>query len=608
MSKKFRQVSADLIEANGDNVKMMRAMDDKWQMRWNLPDPIAALPWVRKKVSSDPHDAVRAATRVLATVMPKLKLTPLATNIETRDRTDELERALMWHLALAFNRRGKPLSTIVWQALMYDMVCAQVVHLPNQQKAMGTFQEDKHRLKYAKRFVDFAIIMRDPKCVHAEWSDWMLERVVYGNLTTLGSLKQFWGKKADALRKQARKKKLRNKDMVTVYDYQDMESRYVWCYPTGESGMVNANDDNPIVILEEDNDLDFLPWAIKTGGEELVPLLYSIWKAGQWDDQNVMGSINISEVIAYFAAARSMKKGPGEVEVDYGEPARVLDVPPGTEYEQIPPVPMDPNLLQMVDRIQAEIAKGTIPNIITLGEVAPGTAYATVNLQTQSGVKAVNPYKELAEDVLAEIVRIMLYWIDYTGEGIVAYPTVIGGDYDERIGVEKGDFDPEQLYLEVELTADVPTDRGQRMNAAVMGRDKLNMSIRTSHEGVGIADSGAEQKQWYGEQRRELEFRREEAQKDMIMQRTEQLKTQELVALQQMNLQMQAQAMQQGAQQQGAPQQQAQRGAPTGQPREVPRGSPGFENIRGQGFDTSRGGTPPAETAPGEGERIRAEE
>jgi hypothetical protein len=604
MSKKIQQIAADLIEADEDNVKMMRAMDDMWQMRWNLPSQIAGLPWVRKKVSSDPHDAVRAATRVLATVMPKLKLTPLAANIETRDRTDELERALMWHLALAFNRKAKPLSTIVWQALMYDRVCAQVVHLPNQQKAMGTFQEDKHRLKYAKRFGDFAIIMRDPKCVHAEWSDWMLERVVYGNEVTLGSLKQFWGKKADALRKAARKKKLRNKDMVTVYDYQDLESRYVWCYPTGESGLVNANDDNAIVILEEDNDLDFLPWAIKQGGEDLISLLYSIWRANQWADQNVMGSINISEVIAYFAAPRFKETGPGETVIDYGEPARTAKVPPGSDIEQIPPIPMDPNLLAMVDRLQAEIAKGTIPNVITMGEIPAGAAYATVNLATQSGVKAVNTYKELAEDALADIVRIMLYWIDYTGEEIVAYPTVLGGETNERIGVSKGDFDPEQLYLEIELTADVPTDRLQRMNAAVMGRDKLNVSMRSSHEQIGIPDSGAEQKQWYEEQQRLGEFRREEAQKDMVMQRTEQLKTQELAALQQMNLQMQAQAMQQQMAQQQQPQQQAVQ--PAGQPREAPRGSPGFENIRGQGFNPAQGGQPPITAAPGETRELQA--
>jgi len=208
MSKRIRRESADLIEADKDNVKMMLAMDDMWNIRWALPPQIRALPWVRKKASSDPHDAVRAATRVLATVMPKLRLTPLAANIETRDRTDELERALMWHLSLAFNRRAKPLATMLWQAIMYDRICAQVVHLPNQQKSMQTFQEDKQRLKYAKRFGDFAVIMRDPKCVHAEWSDWMLERVVYGNMATLGSVKQFWGKQADTLKRAAKKHNL----------------------------------------------------------------------------------------------------------------------------------------------------------------------------------------------------------------------------------------------------------------------------------------------------------------------------------------------------------------------------------------------------------------
>ncbi len=593
MSKKIRQVSADLIEADAVNVKMMRAMDNMWQMRWRLPKQIAELEWVRKKVSSDPHDAVRAATRVLATVLPKLTLTPLASNIETRDRYDEIERALLWHLMLAFNRRGNPLQTILWQALMYDKICAQVVHLPNQQKAMETFQEDSHRLKYAKRFGDFAVIMRDPKCVHAEWSDWMLERVVYGNTATYGSIKQFWGKQADELKAAAKKKRLKNKDLITVYDYQDLKKRYVWCYLTEDA---DADDVNYIEIMNEKNDLDFLPWAVKEGGEELTPMLYSVYQSGQWNDQNTIGSINISEVIAYFASARMMKEGPGEVEIDYGEPGRVADVPPGTKLSQLPPIPMDPNLLQMVDRLQAEMAKSTVSNVITMGDIPSGAAYATVNLATQSGVKAITPYKVLAEHQIAEIIRIMLYWIDFGDDKLEAYPTT--KDSVEIIEVGSGDFDPEKLYLEVELTADVPIDRLQRMNAAIMGRKELNMSMRTSHEKIGIPDSGAEQKQWYEEQERMGVFRRAEAKKDMIMQRKEQLETQQLLFLQQVNQQAQIQATLQ-------PQHQA---PPTGPPREAPRGSPDTRNIQGQGFDTSRGGTPTAEASPGAGQPARVVE
>lgn len=636
--KAIRDRSKEMIERDKGRIAMQGQMLKMWSMESTLDPKLAKLAWVRDEVSSDPHDAVRAGMRVFSSLKPLIKLTPLRPDKDNRDRTDELERGLMWELDLAFKRKGRPLAEILKHALLYDMVCVQVSHVGNQKKTMESFSS-KRRGRNAERFGKFVVTPRDPKGVHADFSDFGLERVLYRSIQPIHEVESFWGERANALLKASKDKKF---DYATVYDYHDFETRYVFAYlQSGDTDIAEISDKGAITLLKEDNKLDFLPWVIKTGGDELIPMLYSVEKSGQYEDQNMLLTMVMSEAISMFAGPRYKKSGPGEVEIDYGEPGRTVDVPIGTTLEDMPPPPMDANLLELMAQIQQRIAKSTVPDVITTGAVPSGAAFATLDLQTRSGVKAFAPYRDLAQEALAGIIRQMIYWIDYTDDTIFTYPVVaqrvgdieaIGGvvpeefqgQADMRINAPKeieitsDDFDIDHLYIEVELKEDVATDRLQRTNAGIMQHRDLDVPLAVVHEELGHNDPGylIELNEQEKDQALDRELKR--FRKQAGVQREEGLETMEQEGVVQMRLQAQQQAMQ--AQQQQAQQEQMmaqlqEQQQPQVDPQQQateklfrPASGAPFEASQGQGSDPSRGGAPPALNFPAGTRENQAEE
>lgn len=139
----FQLVAQEMIAADRERDRMLRAMDDMWHNRWALPPNVAGLKWIHKVVSSDPHDAVRAGTRVLSSVAPRIAVQPLGSGDAERGQAEQLERALAWHFRNASRRRrASVLRDVVLSALLYDEVVAQVVYLPEQIKALKQFQAD----------------------------------------------------------------------------------------------------------------------------------------------------------------------------------------------------------------------------------------------------------------------------------------------------------------------------------------------------------------------------------------------------------------------------------------------------------------------------------
>ena len=57
-----------MVQGDTKRDEMFRAMDAMWQGDWSLPQELAELRWIHKVVSTDPHDAVRAGSRVLSSV------------------------------------------------------------------------------------------------------------------------------------------------------------------------------------------------------------------------------------------------------------------------------------------------------------------------------------------------------------------------------------------------------------------------------------------------------------------------------------------------------------------------------------------------------------
>jgi hypothetical protein len=176
----FQTIASELIAADHERDQMLHAMDDMWQARWALPPAVAGLKWIHKVVSSDPHDAVRAGTRVLSSVAPRLTIHPTGQGEAGRALAEQIERALAWNFRNASRRRqASVLRDVVLSALLYDEVVAQVVYLPNQAAAQLGLENAEHssRPDARGRYGPFAIIVRNPQQVHVRYSDWMPEAV-----------------------------------------------------------------------------------------------------------------------------------------------------------------------------------------------------------------------------------------------------------------------------------------------------------------------------------------------------------------------------------------------------------------------------------------------
>jgi hypothetical protein len=540
----FQSVAQSMIAADRERDRMLRAMDDMWHNRWALPPNVAGLKWIHKVVSSDPHDAVRAGTRVLSSVAPRITVQPLGGsaaavggNTAARGQAESLERALAYHFRNASRRRrASVLRDVVLSALLYDEVVAQVVYLPEQLKALKqfqveglTFKDETERVRALQRFGPFAIIVRNPQQVHVRYSDWMPEAVVLKQVMSLPEAADFWGNALTKnLSRRENKKRsprfLANKrDMefthVTVYDYMDVQQRAVWAVPqVGSEALAEpagSQESAAIEILREEHGLGFLPWAAKVGGTTLhegglqrMPLLGALWSAGQWDTQNIVETLLTSEMIAYAAAPRIKVEGPSDsIEVDYGEPGRPVYVPTGHHLDSMAPPGLDEGLAQIAQRVAERIGKSTVPRVLQTGDFPNGTAYATLNLATQSGIKALAPYKELAEEALAEIFTLMLNWVQHSGAGLDFWESARSSQhYGEQRTLDLKETDLANLSIDVELTADVPTDRMARINAASMAVRDLGYSRERALEQIGETDAKEVMRQAQQEQLDTLEL------------------------------------------------------------------------------------------------------
>jgi hypothetical protein len=94
----YKQVARNMVAEDAERDKAFRAYDDMYHNEWNLPAQLNALQWVSPVISTEPHDAIEAGTRVLSALQPRITFYPLASNTETKQRANMIERVLLWTL------------------------------------------------------------------------------------------------------------------------------------------------------------------------------------------------------------------------------------------------------------------------------------------------------------------------------------------------------------------------------------------------------------------------------------------------------------------------------------------------------------------------------
>jgi hypothetical protein len=565
----YQELAKRMIEADRERDIAFEAYDLMYHNGWNLPPELKKLEWIRKVISSDPHDAVASGRRVLSTLPPRPRVLPFSDDQLNRDKANEIERILRWALKQANRRRrGTVEADVVQSALLYSEVVANVVDVDWQIEQAKSLNASPSRLKAMRRYGRFMFNVFNPRSTHVLYSAFMPEAVLICQNRPAVEVVAEWGDRAKALRAAAESGR-----QVKVYDYCDYDVRALWLEEEGGNG-------ESVILSPEEHGLGFLPFTAQVGGSTLEekgvhqrqPILYPIYTSGAWDTQNLIQTFLTSDSLARAAAPRYAAEGanPEGVKVDYNDPSRIAEVPAGNSLKELRPPEIDQALMQLEQLHSAKIDKSTISRVLQGGEVPAGLAFSALNMLTQTALGALRPAKDLAEKSLAELLTLMLHWVQYTGK-----PFEARGFSEDDAGaeytLEPDEIDPTEWIVEVELTPDVPTDRLQRINAAALAV-QIGYSQESALEDIGVEDP-----------KRELKKRtKEQVQAFLLQQKFQELQMQQQMAAQQAQMaqQMEAQAM-------------AQQQAMQGQP------GLGGPVMGGQGMDPAMGGIPPAMSNPG---------
>jgi len=590
-----------LIEEYAGRNKLFGEFDVMFHGGSRLPGDLESLDWIMPIETSDAHDAIRAGTRVLSTLDPKVTFWPRNPNPENRKRASEIEHNLKWFLINASKRRQVgTVSKLMMSCLMYDTAALQVVHLPYQQKVLATHKIGARAYKNYMRFGPFAIIVHKPENVFPMENDYGLEGVLSVRVEQVHRVLSFWGERANQVEKKS-KEAGHPFDTVTVYDYTDLERRVVWAIPGEKDKLAAAEDKEAMVLMDEELGLDFLPWIYRTGSgslsnkpeEQILPLLYSLARFKQYEVLNTLNTLVYSDAIATIGKPKERITGPHPetaVQEEFDTPQGKQLVQPGHTVVDVAPRQLDVALLQLMDRTADAIGKTTVARILQNADIPAGTAFATINLATQTAVGSLKPYKALGETALADICEQMLLWIRASKMEAVSYGRE-KADLGTQYFIRPDEIDPENLYIDVELHPDVPTDRLARINGAQL-LISMGYSPERAFEEMGVSDPDQAILEGYEHQ----------MVRAMIQQAI-----QAVIAEKNAKTQQKIQSMMQPPQPQpGQPP-----GAPPGPPPQMPPGAgprpPGPPGMRppggspfpgGQGFNPALAGLPPAMANP----------
>jgi hypothetical protein len=597
----YIQIARNLIDDYADLRKMQEQTDKIARLDWSFPSGMDA-EWIREVKTTAPHDAIRAAVRVLAGLDERIKIDPFTIPGNfgefAREIANQWEVALKWQMDKAVRRRAVLRQDVVRSAVMYDEIVGQVVHLPTQIKAIEKLGGKANRQRAAQRYGDFVINLRNPKNVYTRYSDYMLESVMYLVRKKINDIQIVWN--------NPELQRLIDKDEAPedwiLFDWSDYDRHTVFVIPgTTLDVLVDPEKtDEAIMLMDEEWKYEFLPWACVVGGSQLevaphhsrFPMLYGIWKADQFVNTNIIGSLQISEAIAESAAPKVKKSGirPESIESHYGEPGGAWEVPAGHDVEAMPQDGLDPALREAYDRFIFEMNQSTLPRVLINAEAGPEETFSGFNLRVQQAMASLTPYKFLSERWFEEAYRVMLNWARVSKEGITGYDK---NRMEYRIPAE--DIDPNRLYMKIELQQDVPIDRQQRVMTAIQTSQHLKLPTRDVLEQLGETNPDEKIKQWTFEQfdmaylqgvLQEISFNSANTIQQIITQVEQQAHAQ-MAEMMQAQAQAQAQIEQEGG------------GIPGG-------GGGGLEQLlaaaggpEGGGFATARGGLPGDQFQPG---------
>lgn len=563
--------------------QQLQEIQKMFLMEW---DKKPVQPNLKYTISPTARNAALGAARLLYASDPVFSVPHDKNDATLREKFSPIEKAAaaLWDANTKI--RGTPAhKDIALSAVLYGEVHAGVTSTEDLLlRAQGT--QDKAtiaRLTRISKQTPYLFEVYDPLTGYPERDSAGMTGYYREQAIEAGKVLSIWGKLAEDQGLKDRKA------VVTYCDWWDDAYHIVWILGKGDP------------LLMEEHGLPVVPIvAITVDGSELFskpeqasqPFLYTLYKSGMWERENLMLTMMYSNMFAIAAnpTFASISNDETGLSVDWSVPGGVISMRPGEDFRQVVKSAIDPEMFRAWEIAQSQAGASTIyPQ--TLGEPVGGNApYSMVALLHQAGrLPLVGPQK-LGGLAVASLMEIAFkLWYAKGGTNVIASTK-------GAMTLKKADI-PEDLIIDARLEVDMPMD--DRQNAVVAtqlsgGLDPLSSKRFARENYLHMGQSEDMQLEIWAERQSEQAFQigmQRDAQKALQPQQTGpgQMPIQQSgqqpggnrgqpgYTQAQVPPEMQAEySRQMMAQQQGAPgPQQAQPGLPMTEPQAMPGQAPG---------------------------------
>jgi hypothetical protein len=504
-----------LVAGYKDRQDLFNKTDQAIHADWHLPEQLVKTGWVFKQVEIIFRQVVAAAQRILADSRPRITLVPSKTTQPMLNRVDAQEKALEWLLSAASRRREATIvEDIVESAIKYSEVTHEVVFMKEQIKNVKAAGGNPNRYQAMERRGPFAIVTHHPGSVFPRYSDMGVEEVASEEIVDPHDVVDLYGDAARQVRDYLQEHQ-GQLVQCTLRTYHSYDYKAVWVRmgpPTSGGGQPGVAGQHVLPIPSAGGEVfeiarekwqwPFLPWVARLGGSSLETrsdfkrrtLLSDAVYTNSFDTLSRVKSLRFSEMVRYAGAEKQVFKSPNRLEPDSSSQSAAPRVHIEEDEDLAtlqPPLP-DPGMGLLYQELRGEVQKSTLSEVLFGGNVPVGAAFATINLVTHSAMAVLKEPRRLSQYAIADTLELMLLWAHYTKTNLVGYGKDESGKRQEYL-IKWKDIDPANLYIEVDLTADVPTDRQARMLAATQGVTAGILSRARAREEVGIHNASEEE-------------------------------------------------------------------------------------------------------------------
>ncbi len=502
---------------------MYEDIDDALHGVWELPESMSGIDWAQRAPEPMFAITVNAATRILADVKPTISITPTESLLMTV--SDEQEKGLGWLQSNASRRRNTHIiGDVGASAVKYGEVCALVTYLPMQIAAIDKVGGNVKRWKAMSRRSPFLVEVFHPKSVFPRYSAIGLEEVAFSRRDDPSAIVDMWGSHADELKNRMAADLIGGgtaPQEVVYHVYMSYDYHAVWVEYGSDGG-------DTIEIINKKWNFPFLPWACRIGGTNLEdrpedqrnPLLKTMYDFDLYNLTSSVRSMRISDIIHTAGAAkRTFKTSGSEAPVIIQEAGETYErIDQDDEIEDRQPAQPDPAMALLYNELSSDHERGTLSNLLLGGEIPANAAFSTINLVTHSALAAIKPTREVIEGTMADISEIMLLWIHYGRKTVEGFGKTEDGEH-ETYYMHPDDIDPNNIYIEVNVEADLPTDRAARATVARMLVESGFYSKKASMEDVGVKNTTQMEEDIYMDRRAEsqlqIELKNEQFESDI---------------------------------------------------------------------------------------------